>query len=153
MSWAEVKKINSNLDVPLDKLIKSQRILGASNAVMAVIQASEIDMDNDEQTVGTFTPKVNGSVRILGEMTAEGQYSVGYIRIYNSAGTEILEIMRRLTDDNSTQNCDTDFSVNANETYTIKTKSTYPSTYLNYLKIGATVIDGSMLDYTTTVIK
>lgn len=161
MSWAEVKKINSNFDVPLDELIKSQRILGASDAVIGVIKPTYFEFGwKVEETIGTFTPKVNGTIRILSEMyssdiddSGAGAEGVsGIIAIYNSSGTNVLTISKIVTPKYNPLNCDTDFNVSANETYTIKVKRNYLSMYnigINYLKIGATVIDGSMMTYTT----
>lgn len=133
MSWAKVKKINSNMSMPLDELIKGQRILGASDAIYSVVSSSRKE---GTYTYGSFVPKVNGSIRLL---------VVGHGLNNNSASVNAGSASISIT---SANNIDIeayiDIPVNKNVPIVIS-QSRYAS--VASIKIGATVIDGSLGEF------
>lgn len=147
MSWAEAKKINSDMSVPLDELIKSQRSLGASDAVMAVPVSNEITMGSTSgrYLLATFTPKVNGSVRVLASMRAgSASYSTAYIYVTEN-GTDITSFS---TDKGSYTEVYKDIKITAGKEYKVYFYGSYNGEKINSLKICASVIDTSLLGYT-----
>ena len=104
MSWSETIKINSDMTVSLDKLIKSaktelidlinsQRSLGASDSVMKVISSTEVEVNDDEKTkeIGRFTCNKNGSVRIKWDMRAPSGETAVRFYVTDLSGGIILK--------------------------------------------------------------
>lgn len=125
MSWAQTKKINSDMSKPLDILIKGQRTLGASDDTIAIIS-------NTRQGTGysykkTFIPKVSGVVRILFSGS-------GSMYVYENG----VEIGRFSVSDGNF-----DISVSAGKVYSFKN---YTGTGIDYVKIGAQIVDGSLFE-------
>ena len=147
MSWAEVMKINSDMTMTLDELIRSQRSLGASDAVMAVPVSSEITMGSTSgrYLLATFTPKVNGSVRVLASMK-RGSSSDSTAHIYvTENGTDITHFSTR---ENSYTEVYKDIKITAGKEYKVYFYGSYNGEKINSLKICASVIDTSLLGYT-----
>ena len=144
MSWAEVKKINSDMSVPLDELIKGQRSLGASDAAMAVF-ANHMDLyGTARRDLGTFTPKVGGTVRLI--LRVSGSKSSSAVLSIRRGNGNITEIVSA-TDETTYA----DLSVSTGETITVYVKNdSYSSSVSTYVDVtlGATVVDSSFLDYT-----
>ena len=144
MSWAEVKKINSDMSVPLDELIKGQRSLGASDAAMAVF-ANYVEVPSTSRmSVGTFTPKVGGTVRLILRATGTKGASL-YIKRGSGSSTEIISYV---VDETRYA----DIGVSAGETITVYVSCTNSSGsgVRADVTLGATVVDSSMLDYTVS---
>ena len=144
MSWAEVKKINSDMSVPLDKLIKSQRSLGASDAVMAVPVSTNISTSRGEKRLlATFKPIASGSIRLLTEMRSSmNQHAV--ILSIEENGTEKSFIRTAKT---SYEQYTLDVEVSAEKLYNVYIYGD-EGALINFLKICASVIDTSLLGYT-----
>lgn len=142
MSWAEVKKINSDMSVPLDELIKSQRSLGASDAVVAVLVSSQVSLGygDGSPSLGTFTPKVNGSVRVEINGRRWNSDLGGYVLVYEDGVSKA-----RISIDTSSYAPSTaDIAVTAGKTYELR----LGAGYVNSAKICASIIDTSLIDYT-----
>ena len=163
MSWAEVIKINSDMTVSLDELIKSaktelidlinsQRSLGASDSVMKVISSTEVKVNSDERTkeIGRFTCNKNGSVRIKWDMQAHsgGSYTA-VVRFYvtDLSGGIIFEESISSSETQNWVNRSKDISVKSDTTYIIygELKSTNGDGYFNNVNVCATVIDASFI--------
>lgn len=88
MSWAKVKKINSDMSMPLDELIKGQKRIGASDATYAVISSIP---QSGSSYFGSFIPNVDGSIRIIaiGSSTSTTSSGVVTARI-NGVNNEIF---------------------------------------------------------------
>ena len=163
MSWSETIKINSDMTVSLDKLIKSakselidlinsQRSLGASDSVMKVISSTEVKVNNDERTkeIGRFTCHKNGSVRIKWDMRARsgGSYTtVARFYVTDLSGGIIFEESIRSSETQDWVNRSKDISVKPDTTYIIygELKSTNGDGYFNNVNVCATVIDASFI--------
>ena len=74
MSWAKVKKINSDMATPLDVLIKTSNFLLASNdnVIIPIIQKETAIPTKETQIGQTFTVNMPGTIRIYfsGEATS-----------------------------------------------------------------------------------
>ena len=142
MSWAEVKKINSDMNVPLDELIKSQRSLGASDAVMAVLVTSQVSQGSGSgsPSLGTFVPKVDGSVRIEINGRRWSSDAGGSVHVFEDG----IDKKTIRIDTSSYAVSTADISVTAGKTYELKL---YVG-YVNSAKICASIIDTSLIDYT-----
>ena len=146
--WAEIKHaINSTLGtkefMPIDKLIKSQRTLGASDSTLIVISSSDRNTGTTRIELGSVTSKINGSVRLL----AYGGRSINssgdkHVYVEKSSGDVVAEITFSNTYSDGMEWRSIDFNVVAGETYTIKLYCAKTSS----VKIGASVIDGSMME-------
>lgn len=141
--------INSTLGTanfkPLDKIIEGQRSLGASDAVMAVPVLNEITMGSasPRTLLATFTPKVNGSVRILASMKRgpSSANSTAYIYVTEN-GTDITSFS---TDESSYTEVYKDIKITAGKEYKVYFYGSYNGEKINSLKICASVIDTSLL--------
>lgn len=159
--WKELKKVvNSNFNKPLDtqlteakneivELIKGQRSLSASdNAVVVFVSGNIPGWEYAE--VGTFTPKISGSMRLIAEYEGDGDYdSIGdlAIKISNASGKTVAELRAAGKSGVYYFEEKIDFAVSANETYTVTVSK---QVYATSVAIGASVFDGSLLDYTIT---
>lgn len=159
--WKELKKVvnsnfNKSLDVQLNEakneiinLIKGQRSLSASDNVVAAFVSGNISGWEDAQ-VGTFTPKISGSMRLIAEYEGQGNYDYNgdtAIEILDAKLKKIAELRAEGDADKYYFEEKIDFAVNANETYTVHVSSDVHATSV---AIGAYVFDGSLLDYTIT---
>lgn len=145
MSWAEVMKINSDMTMPLDELIRSQRSLGASDAVMAVPISSNISISNGEKRLlATFKPSVNGSVRITASMRRGTSSDFYAVLSLEENGLEKAYVR---TDNYTHEVFSFDVEVLAEKTYKIYLRGERGG-QIDSLKICASVIDTSLLGYT-----
>ena len=142
MSWAEVIKINSDMSTPLDKLIKSQRSLGASDAVMAVLVSSQVSQGSGSgvQSLGTFTPKSDGSVRIEINGRRWNTDLGGSVHVFEDGVDKTTISINTSSYVVSTA----DISVTAGKTYELRLYAGYVIS----AKVCASIIDASLLDYT-----
>ena len=162
MSWSETIKINSDMTVSLDKLIKSakselidlinsQRSLGASDSVMKVISSTETEVNKDERTkeIGRFTCHKNGSVRSKWDTRAlSGGNYTAFVRLYVtdlSGGIKFEESTKGETRD--WVNRSKDISVKSDTAYIIygELESVSGYGYFNNVNVCATVIDASFI--------
>ena len=145
MSWAEVMKINSDMTMSLDELIKSQRSLGASDAVMAAPVSSNISISNGEKRLlATFKPSVTGSVRITASMRRGTSSEFYTVLSLEENGSEKAYAR---TDKTTYDIFSFDVEVLAEKTYKIYLSGTRGG-QIDSLKICASVIDTSLLGYT-----
>lgn len=142
MSWAEVFKINSDMSTSLDELIKSEFSKLLSGKFLIPSNTEILELSNDGKTeegnvVSSFTPKINGKVRIRASITpADRAFSRMIIRengaeIERLGGTEDEEFKIDLT-------------VSAGKKYDFLLQ--YGLVYELY--VCATVVDASAFDYT-----
>lgn len=145
--WAEIKHaINSTLGtnefIPLDKLIKSQRTLGASDSTLIVLSNSTTSTGSIVKTIGTVKSNVKGNVRLriygygTSGVTALNPY---HAWVEDSFGSVVGSIIMGT---NSEYNWySVDFSVKPEENYTVYIQHSRGDKFI----IGASVIDGSMM--------
>lgn len=144
--WAGIKHaLNSTLGtedfIPLDKLIKGQRTLAASDTTIAVLVNTNTPSTGKISFTKSFVPKAKGVVRIkvdgYGTRTDEGYVSVAengkqLASLYFPGGTrETISI---------------DISVSKNSIYTFSQNS-YARVY--NLSVGAQIVDGSLFEIQT----
>ena len=140
--WAGIKHaLNSTLGtedfIPLDKLIKGQRTLAASDATIAVLVNSTTAITNQEVKY-SFVPKTKGAVRIIANGYNSSGSSNAYIKIYkNGTQTALLEI------GTGTQIRSIDISVTKSSVYTFEITK---YAYIYNLYIGAQIVDGSLFE-------
>ena len=144
MSWAEVKKINSDMSVPLDKLIKGNKRLAASDAVLAVIVSEEKAISDGKKTFGYFTPKVSGNIRLLANLKVSG--SGGRVRVILSKpdGTTVGEVS---TSNSTYTEVFNDINIEANLQYEITLICPNYTGRTDMVKILGQVIDGGTFEY------
>lgn len=142
MSWGEVFKINSNMSQPLDKLIKSQRTYVASDYPLYLLSS---DLSGNKSsgtvTVKSFTPTVNGSLRLSATQDSQGAYG-GYFAIYKD--TTQINYIDFSSSEHVTKTAD--FEIVQGSTYVIKvsfSQSSYTS-FKNVYLLGS-LVDTSML--------
>ena len=82
MSWAEVKKINSDLSTPLDVLIKGDKQLVASNVAIGYV-VSDVGRR-------AFVPELDGTVRFATTVTKVYGDRTASLHVYEN-GVKILE--------------------------------------------------------------
>ena len=157
MSWAEVKKINSDMNMPLDSLIKSQRTYGASDAVLAVLLSQETTIRDATMAsplkLASFAPKVKGSIRISASVRRPGMSGSSTILIVKKGTSDILEIASDADISSSIyQSIFGDIAIEPDETYEIYayTTTSYRG-YINSLKLCASIVDASMIEYSSEV--
>lgn len=144
MSWAEVKKINSDMTKPLDKLILEHKGLAASDQVMCVLFNST-DGLNGEKTIGTFTPTVSGSVRILCCGNGVHNVSKAHVRVKDSNNNIVADVVISFDNANDYTVYSVDMNISKGETYTVVSSGRWNT---ESIKIGAIVTDTSLLSYT-----
>lgn len=157
-TWSGIKRaLNSTLGTsgfkPLDKIITDliigQKRLVASDNVLAVIVSGSSGIGvGDTEVVGTFTPKVSGSIRLFA--TAKGNTSSsssnGRIYLRNSSGTNIVNI-----DITASSYADyaVDTNITANETYSIVYyRGSNSNNEASSIQVRGSVIDAYTFDYT-----
>ena len=144
MSWAEVKKINSDMSVPLDKLIKGNKRLAASDAVLAVIVSEEKFISQSSKILGYFTPKVSGNIRLLANLKVSNSGGRVYVRLLNPDGTEVGNVS---TSSSTYTEVSNDINIEANLQYTIALKCANYTGKTDMVKILGQVIDGGTFEY------
>lgn len=126
MSWGEVKKINSDMTMPLDKLFWENKTLVASDTILQSNSGSSMDFRSI-----TFKPKFDGAVRVLA--TAYAIYTGNHFIIKNLDTSEkIYESDLPYMED---VNFSVDISVKKGVTYRASCASSYG------VKIGGMIID------------
>ena len=138
MSWAEVFKINSDMSTSLDKLIKGQRSLAASdNEMVELVGGREIQSGT---YFASFIPKTNGSVRLKAGLLGASESSTGSITVY-----EDETFKTRLTGENYSDVVEYDMTIFEGKEYRF-----YLATgFVRYLRVCANIVDTSLFDYTT----
>ena len=144
MSWAEVKKINSDMSLPLDKLIKGNKRLAASDAVLAVIVSEEKSISQSSKILGYFTPKVSGNIRLLANLkVANSDYRV-YVTLSKPDGTKVGEVF---TSNSTYTEVFNDINIEANLQYKITLRCPNYTGRTDMVKILGQVIDGGTFEY------
>ena len=156
MSWAEVKKINSDMNMPLDSLIKSQRAYGASDDVLAVLLSRETAIKDATETnplmLASFKPTVKGSVRISASVKRPSVLKSRTILIVKKGTSNILQIENDEDVSGSIyQSIYGDIAIEPDETYRIYAYTTTKTGYINSLKLCASIVDTSMIEYSSEV--
>lgn len=157
MSWAEVKKINSDMNMPLDSLIKSQRAYGASDAVLAVLLSQETAIKGATMgsplKLASFKPEVKGSIRISASVKRPSMSGASTILVVKKGTSNILQIESDADVSGSIyQSIYGDIAIEPNETYEIYVYTTASKAgYINSLKLCASIVDTSMIEYSSEV--
>ena len=136
MSWAKVKKINSDMSTPLDVLIKGSKRIGASDDIYAIVSSNKA---SGSMTFGKFTAKVGGSIRLIA--IGESTYSSGVVSAIVS-GTSYRLIF---TAEEGETTKYIDIPVNEGSVVSISQSGGYFST--SSVKIGATLVDNTLGDF------
>lgn len=145
--WAGIKHaLNSTLGtedfIPLDKLIKGQRTLAASDATIAVIFNTAKPSYGAGTYTKSFVPKTKGVVRIKvdGYGTSPNE---GWVRVKKNG--EQLALL--YFPEAKRQTISLDISVSKNSIYTFD-RNSYAGVY--NLSIGAQIVDGSLFEVKET---
>ena len=162
--WTGIKKaLNSTLGTsefqPLDKMIKSQRTYTASDSVLVpLISGASMAMPSTIKKIPgvTFTSKVNGSIRISGQLTyyrsSSTQDMVAVIRIYDDnvgSHKDINVALTGQTDQRVSEAFEMDIPITKDTTYSFGYYVVNAgAAWLNTLKLCGQITDLSMLDYT-----
>lgn len=126
MSWGEVKKINSDMTMPLNELFWENKTLVASDTILQANSGSSRDLRSI-----TFKPKFDGALRVFA--TAYAPYLNNYFTIKNLDTTE--KIYERELPYQTDANYNIDISVEKGVTYQVSCD------YANNVKIGGSIID------------
>lgn len=146
--WAEVKRtLNSTLGTtdfkPLDKIIEGQRTLAASDSVIQVIQLKETGIGTTIKEFGKFVPKVNGSVRIIADISASASPTVTIKVLKN--GVQVASKAQE-ADEDSKKIITLDVPIFMGEEYSVGMLSTNKSSHINSISIGANIVDTSLVE-------
>lgn len=150
--WSGIKHaLNSTLGTsefkPLDKIIEGQRTLAASDSVIKVLLSTSQNISSSQLTVGSFTPQVDGSVRISGKFTLKSLGSASstlVLRVYLGTSQVALTSVN-LTNTQSEYTAIRDLSVTKGNTYVVKVSSDSGMT-ANSVNVCANVIDTSLVE-------
>lgn len=139
---AAVSSISSTID--------GQRTLAASDSVLKVLLSSNTLVNSSGKALGSFTPRKNGSVRILVNLyTTSGDtgrsLTVNILQGGNlvtsesvkAAGTSGTSVYYSLS---------LDMPVSANAPYEIYGVTNSSSVYVSELKVGAAIVDTSLIE-------
>ena len=161
MSWSQT--------LFLSKIIKSQRTYAASDAVLAVLSSKLKSFYEENKIVIIpnlqFIPKIDGSVRIIADIIPDGTggkadfWHGGQLYVFED-GVAIANsdyIARKYDYEQgafvySNKGINTlDIPVKKNSVYTfgVGVYETYGKLNIVSLKIGAQIVDASMIEYTT----
>ncbi len=158
MSWAETFKINSDMNTPLDKLIRSQRTYGASDAVLAVLLSAEKQVSGylhytKYLTLAKFVSHTNGSMRVRASIRRPSGSEQYAVLVVKKGSNEILRVITDWDISASVyQDIYGDIAIEDGETYEICIGTEDGKTaYINSLKLCASIIDTSMIEYSTEV--
>ncbi len=151
MAWGEIKKaINSTIGTagfqPLDAIIKGQKTFVASDNTMIVLSAQSEKTWSDGATIGTFTPKTSGSVRLMAEIgNGYSERDAGIMVQKNG-----ITVTDFYADSGVMRVMSADFQAEADATYTliIAVTGTGYTAKTNYIRICADIVDGSLFEYT-----
>ena len=144
--WAGIKyALNSTIGtedfISLDKLIKGQRTLAASDSTIAIIESSNSGISYDIVFKKSFIPKTDGVVRVIVDIAANTSSS--YFTIYEN-GIAITQ-ERFYTGDNR-ELVHIDIPVVKNFVYTFRPMNSVVWS----VAIGAQIVDGSLFEVKET---
>ncbi len=149
--WASIKKtLNSTLGTsdfqPLDKIITGQRTLAASDSVLNVVFSGSTNVSTSREIIGEFTPKVNGSIRIL--VTYENS-SVSsrtfYIEVVKSDNGIIVAEKSLTASGEQLNHLFIDVPIEANVQYEINVNAS-AGVKVKSVNIGAQIVDTSLVE-------
>ena len=153
--WAGIKyAINSTLGTenfkPLDKLIESMIVdhagLAGGDSIMGVLISGHYN-NTKEQICGTFTPNVDGVVRIHLKcyLPTSGEYRF-YLGVEEDGLIKDYHII--LEDRIGEASASRDINVSKNKVYTVKAAVNNSNTHITNLSIGTAIADPTLLSYT-----
>ena len=154
--WTGIKyAINSSLGTeefkPLDEMVQDvkdtiigQRTLAASDSVIGVLLSNSLEEQYETQ-IGVFTPETSGSIRLMWEISntaGRDDYTRTLKVLENSVEIEsyTVSVLR-----SSTKAFTADLAIKKGKTYVIKRFADTTSQPLNYVKIGANVVDTNLI--------
>ena len=148
MSWAKVKKINSNMDVPLDELIIGQKRYVATDTPLIVLFNKDTYYRTSESTfvrVGEFTPRLSGTLKLYGYIECSSSSYYASFRIVDSNGTAVTDVYTTI--DKGEQYNEVIMNVTANTTYYLELKSSNKGTnvYVGDMKICGDIVDANWI--------
>lgn len=140
--WAGIKHaLNSTLGtedfMPLDKLIKGQRTLAASDDIIAVIFSSSSDTLINKKTFDlSFTPKTNGVIRLHLDAFSTSTSNLAILQVNGKSSFSIPAT-------SANRNNAFDLAVGKGVKYTFSVSG---GAYVRKLAIGANIVDGSLFE-------
>ena len=146
--WSQIKyAMNSTLGTsefkPLDKIIEGQRTWGASDVLIKLLTTSAGYFS--DTTLGSFTPKVGGSVRVFAFAFAENYVGdSAYLRVYRG-DTLVASTSAKITN-NGTTPMSIDISITAGEKYTVKGYTSSTTSSLKSVSVCGSLIDASLME-------
>ena len=136
MSWTET--------LFLKKIIDGQRTWGASDVLIKLLRTSA--NYSSETSLGSFTPKVGGSVRVSAFAFAENYVGdTAYLRVYRG-DTLVARTSVKITNKGTTP-MSVDIPITAGDTYTVKGYTTSTTTSsLRTVSVRGSLIDASLME-------
>ena len=156
--WAGIKHaLNSTVGTadfqPLNDMVADvkstvigQRTLAASDSTIKVLLSTQELFSNRPVTVGTFTPQVNGSVRITGDFTVTDAIGSGYYLVLDVyLGTsQVARTLVELSANKLAYTLTRDLEITKGNTYVVKVYAD-ARTRANSVNVCANVIDTSLV--------
>lgn len=143
MSWAKVKKINSNLEVPLDELIIGQKRYVASDVPLLLLLSGTPAKTKSTTyvTAATFYAKLGGTLKIKCTLKNASADYLSKLEITDSTGVSILTAA---TGVGGTASVEKTITVSPNETYYMRIQTSNKSYTAS---IQDVVVGGDIVDY------
>lgn len=133
MSWGKVKKINSDMSMPLNELIKGEKVFCASSNTIAISVS--------KSALYSFTPKLDGVIRFFSNVTKNNDNAATvYMYIYEN-GNLIAHTSAILSSMGETKQLFVDVPIKNGKIYTsfyIDERDAYT---VDDIKIGGQVTD------------
>lgn len=141
MSWAKVKKINSNMNVPLDELIIGQKRYVATDTPLLSLSNGTYSRTKSTSfvTAATFYTELGGTLKFKCSIRNANDDYTAFLEIVDSSGNSIFSESA-----GPTKLIDNVISVSPNETYYIRIRTGY-ATYNAYIE--GIIVGGDIVDY------
>lgn len=143
MSWAKVKKINSNMNVPLDELIIGQKRYVASDIPLLLLLSGTPSRTKSTTyvTAATFYAKLGGTLKIKCSIRNSSSEYLTQLEVTDSTGVSLLSAA---TGVGGVASVEKTITVSPNETYYMRIKTSNKSYTASIQDI---VVGGDIVDY------
>ena len=149
--WSQIKyAMNSTLGTsefkPLDKIIEGQRTWGAGEPTIKILRESFSSMSETE--LGTFTPKVGGSIRIAANLVnTHASYASSTATLYVYEGDTLISYTKADSIANISVPFSMDIAITAGVKYTVTAKLDQSSNNrIVNARVCGNLIDASLME-------